>query len=494
MFCDAKHSKFVHYLCSCPKDSRMEIIMIFNPKTIIKTNGSFIFPKKINAIAHSCLNKDIIKEFWNSFSFNSSILSISECNEFIFSIGNTPKLPLDDNEYSINIEEDGICVYAKNEKDLLRGFMTLLDRIKAVDLGEQTAAEAECCQIKDRALIQSRLVHFCIFPETEIWELQRFVRFCGALKYTHIVLEFWGTLKYDCLKELSWPNGFTKEQIRPIITEAKDLGLEVIPMFNHWGHASAARVMHGKHVVLDQNLALQTYFSEDGWCWDISKPKVKKLLHQIREELIELCGEGSYFHIGCDEAYNFDMTKENMDFICDFINEISEELKVLNRKVIAWGDMFLFRHKYYNPKNKYACNAPSPEVEEYLLDHLSRDIIIADWQYDSPEAPVETVSVFQNKGFDCLLCPWDKGVHHIKAAISTVTDQKLNGIMHTTWHTLSKGFPYVTLVAVGGFESLEEYTFREIRAFSASLLRKVMPVNGNYEMAGWSKFQVSDLW
>ena len=27
MFCDAKHSKFVQYLCGCPKDSRMEITM-----------------------------------------------------------------------------------------------------------------------------------------------------------------------------------------------------------------------------------------------------------------------------------------------------------------------------------------------------------------------------------------------------------------------------------------------------------------------------------
>ena len=468
--------------------------MIFHPQNYVALEGCYTFRGEISAAAHPALCEASIGEFWHNFTFNSSTLYISACDEFIFLIGNAKKLPLDDHEYSINIDHDGICVYAESEKALLQGFMTLLDRINAIDVDDQTAANAECCQIIDSALIQTRMVHFCIFPETEIWELQRFVRFCGALKYTHIVLEFWGMIKYDCLKELSWSHAFTKEQIRPIIEEGKDLGLEVIPMFNHWGHASSGRVMHGKHVVLDQNPSLQTYFSEDGWCWDISKPKVKNLLRQIREELLELCGEGKYFHIGCDEAYNFDMTKENMDFICEFINEISDEMKACHRKVIAWGDMFLYYHKHYNPKNKYACNAPSPEIEDYLLEHLSCDVVIADWQYDSPESPIETVSVFKNKGFECLLCPWDRGVPHIKAALSTVAAQKLTGVLHTTWHTLSKGFPYVTLVAVGGFERLDKYTFREIRAFSAALLRKVMPVNGNYEMAGWSKFQISSQW
>ena len=43
----------------------------------------------------------------------------------------------------------------------------------------------------------------------------------------------WGMLNFDCMKELSWPHGFTKEQIRPLLAEAHDLGMEIIPMFNH---------------------------------------------------------------------------------------------------------------------------------------------------------------------------------------------------------------------------------------------------------------------
>ena len=36
--------------------------------------------------------------------------------------GGTEPLPLDGAEYSIRITPDGLCVYAENQKDLIRGF------------------------------------------------------------------------------------------------------------------------------------------------------------------------------------------------------------------------------------------------------------------------------------------------------------------------------------------------------------------------------------
>ena len=468
--------------------------MIFHPQNLLKTEGSFILSKNVTASAHACLCKPIFKELWHNFTFQSSALSISESDELVFLIGSAEKLALDEYAYSINVTPKGICICGKDEKSLVQGFISLLDRFKAIDVGEETAVETECCQIKDMPLIQNRMIHFCIFAETKLYEIQRFIRLCGALKYTHIVLEFWGMLKYDCMKELSWSHGFAKEQIRPIVKEANDLGIEIVPMFNHWGHATAGRVMHGKHVVLDQNPALQTYFSEDGWCWDIRKPKVRALLRQIRNELIELCGEGKYFHIGCDEAYNFEFTEENTDALCGFINEISDEMTALGRRIFVWGDMMLYRYGYYNPKNRYTCNAPSPEIENYFLTHLKKDVIIADWQYHSTEAPIETCSVFQKAGFDCILCPWDEGRSQTDAALATVKDQSLMGYMHTTWHTLSSGMPYVTLMGVGGFEDIKTYKNASARPHTAALLRKVMPINGDYAKAGWAEFEIGFRW
>lgn len=182
----------------------MESFMIFHPRKLLRGEGRFVFPKNVCASAHPCLNKSVVKEFWYNFTFQSSELCIFSCEEYIFRIGNAEKIPFEDEEYSINVSSDGICICGKDEKSLICGFMTLIDRFKAIDVSDMVAAEIECCQIKDRALIPNRMVHFCVFPETELWEIRRFVRLCGALKYTHIILEFWGMLWYDCMKELSW--------------------------------------------------------------------------------------------------------------------------------------------------------------------------------------------------------------------------------------------------------------------------------------------------
>ena len=468
--------------------------MLFHPCELTPTEGCFVFSGCLQATANPCLNKAVFEEFWRNFTFQASTVTFQETPARILSIGNAQPLPLNGYDYSIHITPDGICVYAEGDADLIHGVMTLLDRFTAIDRDGSTAVSVECCQIRDRAMIRNRMIHFCIFAETELWELQRFVRLCGALKYTHVVLEFWGMLKLDCMKELSWPHGFTKDQIKPIIQEANELGMEVIPMFNHWGHAPAGRVMHGKHVVLDQNPSLQPYFSEDGWCWDIRKPKVKDLLRQVRCELMELCGNGSYFHIGCDEAYNFEFTKENMVFLSDFINEICEEMTALGRRILVWGDMFLYRYRHYNPNSRYTCNAPTPEVEQFFLNHLSKRIIIADWQYRAYEAPVETCAVFQKAGFDCILCPWDEGKAQIDAALTTIKDQALMGYMHTTWHTLTRGMQYVTLMGMGGFENVEAYKMITMNTYTAALLRKVMPAGGVYEKAGWGRFDVGCKW
>ena len=93
--------------------------MIFYPQNVIKMEGSFTFLGNVQATAHPCLDKEIIKEFWRNFTYQSSTLSICRSNDFVFSIGSTEPLPLDGCDYSININENGICVYAENEKSLL---------------------------------------------------------------------------------------------------------------------------------------------------------------------------------------------------------------------------------------------------------------------------------------------------------------------------------------------------------------------------------------
>ena len=468
--------------------------MIFNTKNTLQKEGRYIFKGEARVFANACFNEEIFSEFWRNFCFGFSSLVTTSVEKFAFYTDGARLLPTEGRSYAICVDESGFSVNADDKSGLLLGFMTLIDRIQAIDIDGESYLAIESFELRETPLVVHRMVHFCVFPETELWELRRFLLFAAALKYSHVVLEFWGTLRYDVMQELSWSTAFEKDDIRPIIKEARSLGLEIVPMFNHWGHAAASRARHGKHVVLDQNPALQTYFSEDGWCWDFSKEKVRTLLSDIRRELIELCGDGKFFHIGCDEAYNFDISnKDSVNLVTDFINSVSEDIKSFGRRTIVWGDMFISKRDDYNPQNKYECNAPNEECAEYLRGRISRDIIIADWQYNVEYAPVETALTFKNAGFDCMLCPWDRKPQNLNSCLTTLKENGLYGLIHTTWHTLSSGTHYVTAAAVGCFGENVARPYSYFVTKTAALMRRVYPVNGDYRKSGWAKKQIDDF-
>lgn len=466
--------------------------MIFSPEHTVIGDGVYLLDAQVTATCHPVLAKEIYREFFHNFSFGFSSLSTVSTDRLLFQIGEAAPLPLENCDYTLHVCKNGICIAADSEKNLICGFMTLLDRIEPTDTASGAVAQIECVAIRESAKIKNRMVHYCVFPEVEPWEFERFIRFCGALRYTHIIVEFWGTLPFDCMRELGWKTAYQKEDIRRIFRLARDLGLEIIPMFNHWGHASQCRVGYGKHVVLDQNPQLESYFTHNGWCWDISKPKVRALHKQIRAELMELAGDGTYFHIGCDEAYGFTGTDREIADITGYINEIARDLESCGRRAIVWEDMFLAVHETYNPDNAYECNAKSVAVEEKFLAQLSKNLVIADWQYHVTLSPVETAVHLKNCGFDTLLCPWDKGSQQLMACIDTIKNENLFGLIHTTWHTLQRGTKFVSAAGLLCYEDRPNRGWGpELQTATAALLRKVFPANGNYENSGWSKLQIN---
>ena len=456
----------------------------------------YCFDSTVSAVAHPCLDKTVLREFWHGFCCEFSEIEFTDTELYVFSIGKTRHREIANALYGITVDQNGVSISAHDEKGLLCGYMSLLRKIRIFEdeMGKEYPS-IEYCDEMESPVIQNRMVHFCVFPDTKYYEIQRFIRLCGVLKYSHIVVEFWGMLKYDALKELSWNHGFTKDDIRPLFKEANDMGIEIIPMFNHWGHASASRVIHGKHVVLDQNLRLQPYFSDDGWTWQIEKPNVRRLLRSIRGELIELCGDGKYFHLGCDEPYGFRLTQDTAHIVTDYLNEISGELKKCGRRAIVWGDMLVAKRTDFNPENSYTASCPDKTVEKKLLSCLNKDIVIADWQYNVRVAPVETAMVFKKAGFDVLLCPWDKtyGVDSLSPCAKTVKEENLLGLLHTTWHTLSSGMPEVAHAAGLCWERANsELPTTDYGPYTSTLIRSVYHPKGVYEKSGWAPYEIEN--
>lgn len=465
--------------------------MLFSHNNSQRTTGVFRFSGDVTAKAHPACTEPVLSEFWHGFTYRTSNLTVVPCEDLIFQIGQVKAPCLDGNAYAISISESGVCVRAAGKKELLWGYLTLLD---SIEMDNDGALYLTCGEMKESPSVKRRMVHFCVFHETELWEFHKFVRLCGALKYTHLLIEFWGMYKFDCLDALSWENGFTKEQLKPIIDEAHALGMEIVPFFNHWGHATGSRAIHGKHVVLDQAPWLQSLYTDEGWCWNYKNSSTLDLLKQVRHELIELCGPGEYFHIGCDEAHSFDFSDENMRSIIHYLNSVSEELAACGRKTIVWGDMFLTKRSEYTSENFYYMNAPSIEKADYMLSILNPQIIIADWQYDAKTAPVETALTISAAGHAVMLCTWDRGDAVGDACISTIRNNNLYGLIHTTWHTLTDGMSQVSRMAALCWQSEKQSEYAwQYHFATAAMMRKISFVNGDYRTAGWGYYDVGVL-
>ena len=472
--------------------------MFFDVQNLTKLTGRYPVEGKIRAVAHASLCKPVFAEYWNNFSYGLSEIELLPTDSFTFCIGQAPVLPLDGESYRVSITESGVSLAACSEKSLICGFMTLIDRLLMERVNGESRLFLDACTYGETAFIARRMAHFCVFPETELWEIRRFVRLCAFLRYTHLVIEFWGTFRYECLDALSWERAFSADDLREIFAEAQDLGLELVPMFNHYGHASSGRVMHGKHVVLDRSPQYAYLFDETGWAWNIGLPETIDLQKKMRQELTELCGAGSFFHIGCDEIYGFDYSERAMEEICTHINAVAQSLAENGRKPILWADMFLPRTLKNQTGNTYTAACPSENASSFMLSKLDKNVLLADWQYDACRFPVETSLYLKEKGFSVLLCPWDRGMNRTNACLETAKIHGLDGILHTTWHTLSSGMPYVAKTARGCFLPAGAKDVRDENPAlhfnkTAEILRKVYPCGGDYRKSGWSKKEIEDI-
>ncbi len=472
------------------------------PNSYIKTDDNFIFGEKLYmTIPENFSNKDfkaLAPELWKNYTAGKSSLEIikspnlhttayiSSSRQAIIQNSKT------DFEYEIHCRKYGITISFDGDTGLIHAFCTLLQTIPAYSLSKGNFT-IPCFEIKDKPSLGFRCIHLCVFPETTLLFLKKMIRLFGLLKCTHIILEFFATLKFDCFPYLAWENGYTKEDIVPIITDGKALGIEFIPMFNHFGHAGGSRFRSGKNVVLDNAPEYAEYFLPDGWTWNVENPDVLILHQKMREELCNLFGDGKYLHIGCDEVYAADCLcnpydKEDNEKFMDFINSTAEKVKQLGRTPIMWGDMFLddkeFPYPYCGNISYRCCNGREN------LSKLSKDMIIADWQYNIDGTHTESIDYFLERinPENLLLCPWE-GADNIKGRCDIAKEKKLNGVIGTTWNGICRDPKFAVYTACLMWENAENETpfgrWEVFKAMSAANIRKLVPANGVYKDAGF---------
>ena len=454
--------------------------------------SSFTLSENMTARADVSMHTETVKRLWRGFGFTETALSLSEGEKNTFVIGDVtpPSLP-EGQEYALLVTECGCAVRGCCEKGLLRGFFDLIMQISP-DYDKGGVLALPTMAKTDRFTLGRRMIHICIFAETPRLQIKKLIRLAGVLQYTHVVLEFWGTYKYRCLPEMGWDGAYTDGEVRELLSEIRELGMEPIPMLNHLGHAAGARLAGGKHVVLDQNPKLHRLFMPDGWSWNVFNPEVRVLLRKMRAELYELFGKTEYFHAGLDEAYMFATDPALREKTPDYLADITKEISGEGRRPMLWMDMFLPKES----KTPHLCYCTEEETRDFL-SKISENTVLVDWHYYTTEAPLETSKYLsEHCNFDIITAPWHEE-KNIDACIDTSVDLGLHGCMMTTWHSMFKYTPAILHAArrMGAAKTdWSDFCSRSYRhSETATLLRKLSFEGPNsYEEAGWATREIMD--
>lgn len=451
------------------------------------------------AMDSSCAGE--LQSLWKGFTCRKGELAVSwdrslNPAEAVLGAGAPLKL-LPEDEYALAVVPSGARVLARDVAGLTHGLFTLLQLILPRGQKEDMRFELPEAEIHDHPRFPVRALHLCVFPDNNLLMIEKAIRLAGLMKFSHVILEFWGTLRYDVMPELAWPErSFSKQEARSLTELCRRLGMEVIPMFNHLGHATQSRVRYGRHVVLDQNPALAPLFEPDGWTWCLSNPETRRLLRAVRGELMELCGPGEYFHLGCDEAYSFAtcpecVAKDSAHLLAGYLNELTEELAAAGRRPMVWADTLLEQGAWEAPT---IASGTSECPTHQALPLLDRRMVMADWQYSIQEPRVPSGEHLMRSGFDTLLCLWNRS-RNIKALCAAAGQMNAMGVLLTTWDTLPD--------MMQSFGDMAECVWHGETArwsgratSTAALLRHVMPHPLPYREAGFNPWEVplADRW
>ncbi len=448
---------------------------------------SFKIGGKVTVSLPNSLFNRTVKSIIRGFLFDSVKVQTIKTDKQEIIVGQGERIAFD-GQGVILVTEKGMFIGGKTDKILLVGLITALSEAKPECLKKSKVNITIDQFVKNlNPPVERRMIHVCIFPKVPFSSITKLIKLSGALGFTHVIIEFWGTYKFRALKELGWKGSLSRRKINLMLNLIRDLNMTPIPMFNHFGHASSSRMCNGKHVVLDQNLRLSPLFSKDGWRFDFEKQEVKELLSKIRCELIELFGCPEYFHIGFDESFSYPDDEQSVIKLCDFIKEISEEL--LRQKVtpMLWGDLYLHESSLGIDKDGgYEGNCPSEKTAKIMLEKFPKGAIICDWQYFVKQPPFKSSEYFVSNNILTAVCPWldQTGV---RSAVETLKQLNTYAYIQTTWNRV---FSLGSLIGI--FESYYQMFEVDKRAGKigsylndATMLRKICPPKGKYERAGW---------
>lgn len=482
------------------EDSKIGII--YPPVKEAKYDGKELYfgNKMVLSISQKFYRKSQIKLFKELFkNFTAGIINLKinvvENDMPYVLIGEqaydqAKEVKLGTNDYAILIDDKKIQLCFSDNKSFAHAFCTLLQTIEILETKKgQEKFGVPQCEIFDEPLIKFRATHYNIGSSHKFPSVRKIIREIGFYKFSHLALEFYsGMFKSKTCKWITLKNAFTDKQIKTIIQEARDLGMDIITQINIWGHAPMYSGRSGRHVALENDPKKQPLYSKTGWEWNILNPEVKKMLKNYMSEVIDLCQPDEYFLIGGDEAvtYGYERQfygKDSIKIVCDYINEMADWLKGKGLKTMMWGDMLLC-----NPEWKEVSqSALTPENAKRMCELISKDVVIVDWQYFMENVEdIPTTKHLSDCGFQTMIACWTSS-KDVKICADNVYRYNYLGFMQTLW---ASHLTFTCLLARSSIacwsnpeKSLKEDEMKMMMVID-DYLRKLLPPKGVLKKMG----------
>lgn len=252
--------------------------------------------------------------------------------------------------------------------------------------------------------------------------------------------------RYRSHPELVAEPAFTEGQIKALVKTCRAAGVKLVPLLNCLGHQSWAETTHQLLTVypeFDETPGL--YPGNQGiYCRSYcpNHPGVHRVICDLLGELAAVF-ETDAVHVGMDEVWLIGEDAcprcrgaDKAELFAQEVRTLHDFLAAKGVRLWLWGDRLLDGRTTGLGEWEASMNSTHRAV-----DLVPKDIVICDWHYD---AAVPTPAYFAMKGFDVVICSYNKSAVGVAEAEQLVQARLANrenrigprllGVMATNWN------------------------------------------------------------
>ena len=243
--------------------------------------------------------------------------------------------------------------------------------------------------------------------------------------------------QFESHPECASPGALSKDDMTRIREACGRNGVKLVPKMNLMGHQSekSADSFDGLlkgHPEFNETPDMDEVFYCRSLC--PNHPGIKPIVFDLMDELVAACGADA-LHIGMDEVFDIGLCDRcrgmsAADIFADWVNALASHLRENGVRTYMWGDRLLSADG-----TGYGPWEASANGTDAAIDKIAKDIFICDWHYEDMEA-YKSVEIFQEHGFDYIVCPWRYKANAIKFLeyADKCGGDRLKGFLATTWH------------------------------------------------------------